>query len=158
MKLNTLIKTVAITSAFGIGALAIAHGNGDSEGYIERSGGYGHMSQMMGGTMMGMMSGNMNFDFQAFNTTELTQTLGLSNEQVSALSQLEVSHLMMQELMKSQLQNEDDESTWGHGQMMTFMDDNFQLMQEHMALYEGFWQQLSEEQQATWTEVFQGCH
>jgi len=151
--INTKTFAIAafITTA-AIGTYALAHGTGKNDQIQQMQ------NSMMGGGMMHKMMGNgmdMNFDQPMFNTVQLTETLNLNNEQISILSQLEASHLVMHDLMKAYIT---EDGQINHNKMMSMMTENMKLMTEHSALYQQFSDSLDETQQDLWQQTNSHCH
>jgi hypothetical protein len=156
MKRTLTLALTAIVSIAAIGTFAVASGTASKE----LSNGH-HMGQMshgsnMGMGMMGGMYGESHYMDSMFDVNELTESLNLTNEQVSILSQLEASHLMIMAAMHEN--HEESDEDFGHHQMMTFMVENHEQMSEHMALYQQFADSLNEEQLTKWESSPANCH
>ncbi|WP_196160440.1 hypothetical protein [Reinekea sp. G2M2-21] len=116
-----------------------------------------HSGQSGHGMMFGSSAMHgVDFNHPMFDLNQQTLTLNLNNEQVAILSQLEASHVVMQGIMQSQLQSEDEQVS--HQQMMSLMTQNFQLMSDHHDLYQQFTDSLSEEQLASFETLNGPCH
>jgi hypothetical protein len=154
MKRTLILAITATITAVAMGSIAFAHGNSDKQAATGN-----HMGQMLNNSGMGMVGGmGMHFTVSdsMLDIDELTKTLSLSNEQLSILSQLDVSHIMMMETLRADVQG--DEAQFNHMHIMKFMSENNQLMSEHQALFQQFLDSLSEDQKATWENNAFNCH
>lgn len=140
MKTKRTLLISLFSVSLAVTGFALAHGNGESSRSYQ-----GHMGGMMGGA-------GMNFNQVMFDLEQVTNDLNLSNEQIAILSQLEASHIQMQS------QYLDDGESFGHMKMMSMMDENYELMNNHLDLYQQFEATLSEDQQSLWAEVDSLCY
>jgi hypothetical protein len=145
MKKANLTIVSLISGALLVGAFAFGHSNSTDD-----SRGFGHH---MGG--MGNMMG-MNYDQRLFDVEQLADELGLSNEQITLLSQVEATHIAMQEIMRSKTL--DDDGNFSHRGMMSAMSENPELMESHHELLDQFEDSLSENQRSIWQSTNSHCN
>lgn len=145
MKKTNVITVGLISAALLTGALAFGHSNSTNMAQFS-----GHH---MGG-MGGMMS--MNYDQRMFDVEKLTKELELTNEQTSLLSQVESTHIAMQEIMRAKALEND--GNFSHRGMMSVMSENFELMESHHNLFDQFEATLSDEQRTKWDASLGDCH
>ena len=105
-------------------------------------------------SMMKMHHGNEN-NHDWLDIAKLTESMSLTNEQISILSQLQASHIVMQATMQAAYQMEDGKID--HDKMMSTMGENQASMTEHHALFEQFENSLNEQQKAIWAESSEHC-
>jgi hypothetical protein len=147
MNSKRVIITTLLSASVALAGFAVAHGgSGETSAYQGNMGRMGHMGSMMG----------MNFNQPMFDLEQLAVDLELTNEQVAILSQLEASHIQMQTLMQSQYL--EGESTFGHMRMMSMMDENYEIMSNHLDLYQQFEATLTDEQAELWATQIGFCH